>query len=142
MRDPGSHSRAAMRIYYVGIGGFWTARKRSPEKNLKKVRRIGRHPETAKPSVCPRRIVVFQPSVILKQRINANFPTTANGNTRRDISSLQFRAAHIDFGVEAYFDADDAAPRAPLRIKAGSAFPRCRQQGRFCYQACEAYQCR
>jgi hypothetical protein len=86
MRDPGSHSRAAMRIYYVGIGGFWTARKRSPEKNLKKVRRIGRHPETAKPSVCPRRIVVFQLSVILKQRINGQLS---------DNSERQHPAGHL-----------------------------------------------
>jgi hypothetical protein len=90
--------------------------------------------------------VVFQPSVILKQRINGTLPTAANGKPRLDNSSLRFRAPRIDFGVEAY--STPTTPRPPwvfglsLITKAGSAFPRCRQLGRFCYQACEAHQCR
>jgi hypothetical protein len=70
MRDPGSHSRAAMRIYYVRIGDSGRQGNGALKKNLKKVRRIGRIPKTAKLPMFPRRTVVFQPSVILKQRIN------------------------------------------------------------------------
>jgi hypothetical protein len=70
MRDPGSHSCAAMRIYYVRIEDSGRQGNGALKKNRKKVRRIGRHPKTAKPPISPRRIVVFQPSVILKQRIN------------------------------------------------------------------------
>jgi hypothetical protein len=86
MRDPGSHSRAAMRIYYVGIGDSGRQGNGALKKNLKKVRRIGRHPETAKLSVCARRIVVFQPSVILKRRINGQLS---------DNSERQHPAGHL-----------------------------------------------
>jgi hypothetical protein len=72
MRDPGSHSRAAMRIYYVRIGDSGRQGNRALKKNLKKARHIGRNPKTAKLPMSPRRIVVFQPSVILKQRINGH----------------------------------------------------------------------
>jgi hypothetical protein len=46
----------------------------------------------------------------------ATLRTTANGKTRLDNSPVRFRAAHIDFGVEAHFDADKTAPRAPFRV--------------------------
>ncbi len=36
MRDPGSHSRAAMRIYYVRIGDSGRQGKQSPEKKSQK----------------------------------------------------------------------------------------------------------
>jgi hypothetical protein len=48
------------------------------KKNLKKDRRVGRH-KSAKLPISPRRIVVFQPSVILKQRINGH----ASDNSER-----------------------------------------------------------
>jgi hypothetical protein len=79
MRDPGSHSRAAMRIYYVRIGDSGRQGNRALKKNLKKARRIGRHPKTAKLPMSPRRIVVFKPSVLLKQRINGH----ASDNSER-----------------------------------------------------------
>jgi hypothetical protein len=78
MRDPGSHSRAAMRIYLT-IGDSGRQGNGALKKNLKKARRVGRHPKTAKLPISPRRIVVFQPSVILKQRINGH----ASDNSER-----------------------------------------------------------
>jgi hypothetical protein len=78
MRDPGSHSRAAMRIYYARIGDSGRQGYGALKKNLKKARRVGRH-KSAKPPISPRRIVVFQPSVILKQRINGH----ASDNSER-----------------------------------------------------------
>jgi hypothetical protein len=65
--------------------GFWTARKRSLKKNLKKSRRVGRHPKTAKLPISPRRMVVFQPSVILKQRINGH---ASDNSERQDPAEL------------------------------------------------------
>jgi len=79
MRDPGSHSGAAMRIYYVRIGDSGRQGNRALKKDLKKARRIGRNPKTAKLPMSPRRIVVFQPSVLLKQRINGH----ASDNSER-----------------------------------------------------------
>ena len=73
MRDPGSHSRAAMRIYQR-IGDSGRQGNRALKKNLKKGRRIGRNPKTAKVPMSPRRTVVFKPSAILKQRINGHAP--------------------------------------------------------------------
>jgi hypothetical protein len=86
MRDPGSHSRAAMRIYYARIGDSGRQGNGALKKNLKKARRIGRHPKTAKLPMSPRRIVVFKPSAILKQRINGHAP----GNTEWQDPAEQF----------------------------------------------------
>ena len=61
-----------MRIYYVRIGDPGRQGNRALKKNLKKARRIGRHPKTAKLPMSPRRIVVFKPSADLKQRINGH----------------------------------------------------------------------
>jgi Bacterial DNA-binding protein len=45
-------------------------------KNLKKGQRIGRTPKTGTElAISPRRAVVFQPSAILKQRINGHRPS-------------------------------------------------------------------
>ena len=64
-----------MRIYYVRIGDFGRQGNRALKKNLKKARRISRHPKTAKLPMSPRRIVVvFKPSAILKQRIDGQAP--------------------------------------------------------------------
>ncbi len=52
--------------------GFWTQGNRALKKTPKKGRRIGRHPNTAKAPISPRRVVVFKPSAILKQRINGH----------------------------------------------------------------------
>jgi hypothetical protein len=73
MRDPGSHFRAAMRIY-GRIGDSGRQGNRALKKNLKKGRRGGRNPKAAKLSISPRRVVVFKPSDILKQRINGPAP--------------------------------------------------------------------
>ena len=44
-------------------------------RNLKKGRRIGRTPKTgAELAMSPRRVIVFKPSAILKQRINGHSP--------------------------------------------------------------------
>ena len=44
-------------------------------KNLKKGRRIGRTPKTGtERAISPRRVIVFKPSAILKQRINGHSP--------------------------------------------------------------------
>jgi hypothetical protein len=85
MRDPGSHSRAAMRIYYVRVGDSGRQGNRALKKNLKKARRIGRNPKTAKLPMSPRRIVVFKPSVLLKQRINGH---ASDNSERQDVGSI------------------------------------------------------
>ena len=61
-----------MRIYYVRIGDPGRQGNRALKKKLKKGRRVGRNPKIAKVPMSPRRIVVFKPSVILKQRINGH----------------------------------------------------------------------
>jgi hypothetical protein len=44
-------------------------------RNLKKGRRIGRNPKTgSEVPISPRRIIVFQPSAVLKRRINGHTP--------------------------------------------------------------------
>jgi hypothetical protein len=62
-----------MRIYR-GSGILTRQGNRALKKNLKKGRRIGRHPKTARVPVSPRRVVVFKPSAVLKQRINGHSP--------------------------------------------------------------------
>jgi hypothetical protein len=77
MRDPGSHSRAAMRIYgRIGDSGRQGNRalKKNPRKNPRKRQRIGRNAKAAKVPASPRRVVVFKPSAVLKQRINGHAP--------------------------------------------------------------------
>ena len=52
-------------------------------KNLKKGQRIGRDPKTGtEVPLSPRRVMVFKPSVILKQRINGHNP--GNGEVKTD----------------------------------------------------------
>ena len=47
-------------------------------RNLKKGQRIGRTPKTgAELAISPRRVIVFEPSTILKQRINGHSPSGA-----------------------------------------------------------------
>jgi nucleoid DNA-binding protein len=49
---------------------------RAMTRNLKTGRRIGRTPKTgAKLAISPRRLIVFKPSAILKQRINGHSPS-------------------------------------------------------------------
>jgi hypothetical protein len=60
--------------HLLGIGDSGRQGNRALKKNLKKGRRIGRHPKTAKAPVSPRRVVVFKPSAVLKQRINGHSP--------------------------------------------------------------------
>jgi integration host factor subunit alpha len=45
-------------------------------KNLKKGQRIGRTPKTGiELAISPRRVIVFKPSAILKQRIDGHSPS-------------------------------------------------------------------
>jgi len=45
-------------------------------RNLKKGRRISRTPKTGSElAISPRRVIVFKPSAILKQRINGHSPS-------------------------------------------------------------------
>jgi Bacterial DNA-binding protein len=47
-------------------------------KNLKKGQRIGRTPKTGTElAISPRRVIVFKPSAILKQRINSHSPAAS-----------------------------------------------------------------
>jgi nucleoid DNA-binding protein len=49
---------------------------RAITRNLKKGHRIGRTPKTgAELAISPRRVIVFKPSAILKQRINGHSPS-------------------------------------------------------------------
>jgi len=57
-----------------GSGILTRQGNRSLKKNPKKGRRIGRHPKTTRAPVSPRRVVVFKPSAVLKQRINGHSP--------------------------------------------------------------------
>ena len=72
MRDPGSHSHAAMRIYGKDPRILAGKGNRALTKNIKKGQRVGRNPKTVKVPMSPRRIVVFSPSADLKQRINGH----------------------------------------------------------------------
>ena len=49
---------------------------RAITRNLKKGQRIGRTPKTGDElAISPRRVIVFKPSAILKQRINGHNPS-------------------------------------------------------------------
>jgi len=66
-----SHSYAVMRISLRS--GILTRQGRAMTKNLKKGQRIGRTPKTGTElAISPRRVIVFKPSAILKQRINGH----------------------------------------------------------------------
>jgi hypothetical protein len=56
------------------IGDSGRQGNRALKKNLKNGRRIGPHSKTTKVPIPPRRVVVFKPSAILKQRINGHAP--------------------------------------------------------------------
>jgi len=67
--EPGSHSYAAMRTSQR------PRKYRAMAKNLKKGQRIGRAPKTGTElAISPRRVIVFKPSAILKQRVNGHSP--------------------------------------------------------------------
>ena len=52
-------------------------------RNLKKGRRIGRTPKTGSElAMSPRRVIVFKPSAILKQRINGHSPSALREQLR------------------------------------------------------------
>jgi nucleoid DNA-binding protein len=56
---------------------------RAMTKNLKKGQRIGRNPKTGtEVPISPRRVMVFKPSAVLKQRINGHNP--GNGEVKTD----------------------------------------------------------
>jgi integration host factor subunit alpha len=74
MRKPGSHSYATMRIS-LRLGILTRQGNRAMTKDLKKGQRIGRTPKTGTElAISPRRVIVFKPSAILKQRINGHSP--------------------------------------------------------------------
>ena len=55
----------------------------------KKGQRIGRNPKTGKEvPISPRRVMVFKPSAILKQRINGHWSPTKPNARNRDARSL------------------------------------------------------
>jgi nucleoid DNA-binding protein len=59
--------------HFPVIGDSETARKKAMTRKLKKGRRIGRNPKTgSEVANSPRRVIVFTPSAILKQRINGH----------------------------------------------------------------------
>jgi integration host factor subunit alpha len=61
--------------------GSFTVRKKS--------QRIGRNPKTGvEVPIAPRRVVVFKPSLILKQRINANWSGTKTPIVELDSAAL------------------------------------------------------
>jgi hypothetical protein len=60
--------------HLLRIGDSGQQGNRALKKNLKKGHRISRNPKTTKAPISPRRVVVFKPSVILKQRINGHAP--------------------------------------------------------------------
>jgi hypothetical protein len=73
MREPGSHSCAAMRIYPVGDSRLQG--NRAVTRNPKKTPRVGRNPKTGtEVRIAPRRVIVFKPSAVLKARINRPRP--------------------------------------------------------------------
>jgi len=78
MRDPGSHSGAAMRIYVRTVDSGRQG-NRALKKNPKKGQRIGRNPKTANLPSSPRQVVVFKPSAFLKQRINGRAADNGEG---------------------------------------------------------------
>src|SRR5882672_8036808 len=56
---------------------------RAMAKNLKKARRIGRAPKTGTElAISPRRVIVFKPSAILKQRVNGHSPVALREELR------------------------------------------------------------
>ena len=69
-----SHSYAVMRISLRP--GILMRQGTAMTKNLKKGQRIGRTPKTGTElAISPRRVIVFKPSAILKQRINGHSPS-------------------------------------------------------------------
>ena len=71
------------RCVFPGDRDSNTATKQSMTKDLKKGQRIGRNPKTGtEVPISPRRVMVFKPSAILKQRINGHSP--ANGGDKTD----------------------------------------------------------
>src|ERR1700738_461125 len=70
-----SHSYAVMRIS-LRSGILTRQGNRAMTRNLAKGQRIGRTPKTgAELAISPRRVIVFKPSAILKQRINGHSPS-------------------------------------------------------------------
>jgi integration host factor subunit alpha len=56
----------------------------------KKGQRIGRNPKTGtEVPISPRRVMVFKPSAILKQRINGHVPGKINGESTAEIAADQ-----------------------------------------------------
>jgi hypothetical protein len=59
--------------HFPVIGDSETARNRAVTAKIKKGQRIGRNPKTGTEAPnSPRRVIVFTPSAILKQRINGH----------------------------------------------------------------------
>jgi hypothetical protein len=69
------------RCVFPGDRDSNTATKQSMTKDLKKGQRIGRNPKTGtEVPISPRRVIVFEPSAILKQRINGHNSGNGEGN--------------------------------------------------------------
>jgi hypothetical protein len=82
MAESCSHSYAVMRIS-LRSGILTRQGNRAMTRNLKKGQHIGRTPKTgAELAISPRRVIVFKPSAILKQWINATAPVALREQLR------------------------------------------------------------
>jgi hypothetical protein len=73
MRETASYFCVAMRIYPVEDSEI--AGNRAVTINLKKAPRVGRKPKSGNEvRISPRRVIVFKPSAVLKERISRPRP--------------------------------------------------------------------
>jgi hypothetical protein len=69
--------------HFPAIGDSETATKQSHDEKSQESQRTGRNPKTGtQVPISPRRVMVFKPSAILKQRINGHNP--GNGEVKTD----------------------------------------------------------
>src|ERR1700751_324292 len=70
----------------------------------KKGQRIGRNPKTGtEVPISPRRVMVFKPSAILKQRINTQHKANGDGSkTQPEAESPAIRSLHLDKAPDAF----------------------------------------
>jgi integration host factor subunit alpha len=77
MREPGSRSDDRDAHFPV-IGILKLQGNGAMTRDIKKGQRIGRNPKTSTGGpISPRRVIVFKPSTILKQRINGHSPVAS-----------------------------------------------------------------
>src|SRR5260370_22289356 len=91
----------------------------------KKGQRIGRNPKTGtEVPISPRRVMVFKPSAILKQRINGHSPANGGDKTEETMASTAIqRSKHLDKAPDAFRTISEVAddpdiPQPLLRLSA------------------------